>query len=213
MRIMILWSGGIESTSLLKNALETSDDDVVAHHIRMHNPERRMDAELSAIAALAPELHMIRQFEYTHSEVSVCMGEAHPMDYEVQYPLGLIAMRHMRCQRLFRAGCAEDDWDHWGEPDGTQHVRKVAGGPGASHRRRAETLRALLREGEDPHVIAPYLDFYQKKKAWHCKYLGDLLPLTWSCRKPRDVKPCGICHSCLERGAATLGTSWIYELA
>lgn len=211
-RVMVLWSGGVESTSLLKYLLSESDVEVIAHHIRMTNPEGRMSRELNAIADLEPRLQTIRPFRVVYSDVSICGGNCFPMDYEVQYPLGLLAMRHEGCSKLFRAGCLEDDWDHTQDAAGRLHFERPSLEPGFSHRRRAETLQVLLK-GKNPHEIAPWLPFYGRPKTWHIRYLGELFQYTWSCRKPDEQRnPCFKCHSCLERQAGISGTSLIPEV-
>lgn len=212
-RVMVLWSGGVESTSLLKYLLKNAVVPVVAHHIRHFNPDGRVDAEDAAIAKLSPKLRNIRDFEYSSSELSICKGLAFGMDYAVQYPIGLIAMRYHHCCRLFRAGCLEDDWDKANMPNGRYVYKRESDVPGFSHERRATSLAGLLRPGEEPSQIAPYLQFYSHPKAWHWTYLGELAELTWSCRKPtRDGLECGVCHACKERAAAKAGTSVIPEI-
>lgn len=213
MKVMVLWSGGVESTSLLKHLLQNTDDTVVAHYIEMTNKEHRLDQERNAIATLLPLLQAIRPFEYSTSSVSICNGQAQCMDYAVQYPIGIIAMYHHNCQRLYRAGCAEDDWDHAWYKGQLFHTNPNPQEPGFSHRRRAKTLSALLRPTDDGDTVAPWLEYYGHPKAWHINYLGDLFQHTWSCRTPVNSERCNKCHSCLERQAAVNGTSNIPEIA
>lgn len=212
-RVMVLWSGGVESTSLLKHLLESAVVPVVAHHLRHINPDGRVTAEDMAIAKLSPMLRKIREFEYSSSELSICNGAAFGMDYAVQYPIGLIAMRHHHCGRLFRAGCLEDDWDKVNQPSGRYVYTRESDVPGFSHERRARALSGLMRPGENANKIVPYLQFYKNPKAWHWLFLGNLAQWTWSCRRPRlDLTPCGKCHACKEREAAAAGSSVIPEI-
>lgn len=214
MRVMVLWSGGVESTALLNQLLECSDYEVHAHHIQMHNREGRMHEELSAIEKLEPHLQKIRSFSMTRSYVEICGGDAMGMDFAIQYPIGLVAMRHQKCERLFRAGCLEDDWDHRRLPDGTWHHNRPNPLPGASHRRRALALQPLLQRNECGATIAPWLPYYSNTKSELWERLGPLAELTWSCRTPLSMhEECGKCHSCLERNAAKRGTSAIREVA
>lgn len=208
-RVLVLWSGGVESTSLLLRLLTTTDWMVFAHHIEMQNPEGRYLAERRAVSALRPHLESIRPFDFSDSFVSLCKGQAHAWDYAVQYSLGLSVMEYHRCDCILRAGCLEDDWDHFQHGE-RQWEQRLSEEPGFSHRRRARRLAASLGEDVDPNVLAPYLPSYALPKAAHIRYLGELATMTWSCRRPvRHYYPCGTCHACRERAAAQHGASAI----
>ena len=213
MKVLLLWSGGVESTSLLKHLLENTNDEVYAHWIKMDNIENRWRNESKAIETLLPLLRSIRPFHFDTSETKICEGKARPMDYSVQYSIGIMAMYYHNCERIYRAGCAEDDFDHGLLYNKLVHRNPNPDEPGFSHRRRAKTLESMLAVGADGNEVAPWLEYYAHPKAWHVKYLGDLFQHTWSCRTPINDKECGHCHTCLERRAAIYGTSNIPEIA
>lgn len=207
-RVMLLWSGGVESTSLLKHLLLTTRHEVVAHHIQMMNPEQRDDLELERVERLVKLLRDpargLRPFEFTHTLLRLCRGDALPHDADVVFPLGILAMRHHHCTVLLRGWCLEDYVDRPGGsvPDGTRY------------RRQAAPYLGLLR----PNEMIPEHPTHAWPKARHARFLGDLAEETWSCRRPDRSKgyaaPCGKCHACREREAALRGTSdqaWIEE--
>lgn len=210
---MVLWSGGVESTSLLLRLLHETDWEVCAHFIYMENIEGRANYEDRAVENLLPLLQKVRAFEFTRSKVSLCDGKAVAWDYAVQYALGLAVLDYLRCGSILRAGCLEDDWEHYrNSVTGEYTLVRLDPTPGASHRRRAK----LLAAGTDksPDELAPYLPSYALPKACHMSYLGKVLSsLTWSCRTPIRGEACWKCHSCRERSAAINGTSFIPEVA
>lgn len=213
-RVLVLWSGGVESTSLLLRLLQETDAEVYTHFIEMVNPEHRWPKEREAVDALLPRLQAVRPFDHSESTVRICAGEALGWDYAVQYPLGLFVMQFKRCECVLRAGCMEDDWDHVSDMrSGAVRFERPDPAPGASHKRRAKALAASLGAEQHADRLAPYLPSYALPKAAHVAFLGDLFPLTWSCRRPVDGKACGRCHSCKERDAAARGTSLIPEVA
>jgi 7-cyano-7-deazaguanine synthase in queuosine biosynthesis len=198
-RVLILWTGGVESTSLLLWALCEPGLHVHAHHVRLDNPERRECAESTAIAALIWRLRKVRPFEFSSSSLSVCDGEALGWDAELVYPIGRVAARHHKCEQVLRGWCAEDEWLRAeGHP--------LTPWPGKVRRRFEQIAEDAL--GFDAPMLAPWLPLYAEPKAWHWERLGPLAELTWSCRRPVDGHtPCGKCHACIERFAANLGTS------
>lgn len=212
--VLLLWSGGVESTSLLSRLLAETDLQVHTHFIEMINPENRWGCERAAIDALLPAMQGIRAFDHTETTLRVHAGKVQTWDYLLQYPIGLVMMKHKGCRCVLRAGCLEDDWDHVTDLNtGDVRFERPDPAPGASHRRRARALAGSLGADFDPAVLAPYLEAYTLPKAMHVRYLGGLFPLTWSCRRPVGGKACGVCHACKERDAAVRGTSLIPEIA
>ncbi len=204
---MILFSGGVESTALLKFHLENSGHEIFAHYIKIHNIESsRIQYEQRAIKTLLPLLQNIRPFDYSESEVNVCNGLTFPHDCDFHFPIGAIAMHHKGCHQLHRAQCLEDSYQHG---NGT-HTRKFGMQWGFKERRKK--LEAFLYSPEKIDDVAPWLPQYEWPKATHMKYLGELAQHTWSCRTPVNDMECGKCHSCIERTAALNGRSAIKDI-
>ena len=65
-KIAILWSGGVDSTSVLKQYLEKTKFDIVAIHIdySYNNQDNRNLKEWQSVQELLPKLQLIRPFEF-----------------------------------------------------------------------------------------------------------------------------------------------------
>ena len=65
-KIAILWSGGVDSTSVLKQYLEKTSFDIVAIHVNYYyiNQDDRCSEEKSAVLNMLPKLQAIRKFKY-----------------------------------------------------------------------------------------------------------------------------------------------------
>lgn len=212
---MILWSAGIESTTLMKWFLENTAHEVVAHHIHLHNPEDRDINETNAINALRPELEKIRSFMYTESFVSICDGRVTPLDREIYHSIGTMAMLGTGCTQLYKGYCAEDQWSRpWKFINGIKQINYVrANSLDEAYMDKASVTKAFLPEHLKFEDVIQIHETAYWTKARHVSYLGDLLKYTWSCRTPINETECGKCHSCLERNAAIRGTSYIPEVA
>jgi 7-cyano-7-deazaguanine synthase in queuosine biosynthesis len=66
-KIAILWSGGVDSTAVLKQYLEKTKLDILAIHVDYYYPnmDNRNEYENKAIKTILPKLQEIRNFEYT----------------------------------------------------------------------------------------------------------------------------------------------------
>lgn len=205
MRILLQWSGGVESTSLLQFFLQNSRHEVVAHYVRMITNENRWPQEDLAIAMLKPHLRTIRPFQFSVSELSLISGQGLGEDAQLQFPISLIAARHHRVDRIYRAYCLEDDWFRYRDL-----ITVVKRETVNDHHK---ILSGFLYKHEVLESLCPPHPLNRMSKAWHWRHLGDLANLTWSCRRPVKDAACGRCHSCLERAAAMRGTSNIKEIA
>lgn len=203
-----MWSGGVESTAMLKHYLETTEHEVFAHYIRHNSREGRMVHEDAAVAALRPLLERIRPFHYSTSALELVGGQGLAWDFQVMYPIALVAMRHFRCEQINRGLCQEDNWHR----QGARYYRNPFGGGAHRHHTLRQALAHMMQGTETLDTVAPMLPEYEWPKARHWASLGELAPLTWSCRRPANGVPCGKCHSCLDRVAAILGTSDIPEV-
>lgn len=196
MKVLILWSGGVESTSLLKQYLSETQDEIFAHYIRMVNPEGRLQSENQAVIELFPLLSKIRSFNLSFSDISICGGKALPNDIKVIGPIGVIAMEYHGCE-LMMTSYSQEDYFARSFLDG---VSITLPRPSDDHRYYWNERRKLIAAvaGKDVH---PYHHSYDWTKKQHMDYLGDLLQHTHSCRRPVTGKLCGKCHSCIERNA------------
>lgn len=206
-----MWSGGVESTSMLKKLLEADEGLVCAHRLILKNSENRHEAETAAIQRLMPELRKIRGFYYSESTVELAWGRGIIWDYAMWVPIAMMAMRHHRCQYIVRGRCREDDWLRVWQGDSYRYIRYSTD---HSWKRQLDIVRALADPHEKVETLSPYLHDYSQPKALHWQRLGHLAELTHSCRKPMNgVTPCMKCHACNERDAARNGTSTVPVVA
>lgn len=202
--VLLQWSGGVESTSLLLHFLRDTSHPVTVHYVRMINLEERWPLEDLAISRLKPLLRKVRSFAFGMSELKLLNGRSLTDDAEFQFPISLLAARAAGAARIYRAYCLEDRWLRY--TDGRIQKREEF----CTHHR---ILTGFLRPHEKLDTLCPHHYYFNKSKAWHWRNLGDLASSTWSCRRPKFGLECGICHSCLERDAAKNGSSNIPEIA
>ena len=209
MRIMFMWSGGVESTSIIKHYLECSSHEIFVHYIRYSSSEGRLEYEDRAVSDLLPYLQAIRPLYFSSSRLELIGGQGLARDLQVMYPIGLVAMRHFACSQLNRGLCMEDNWHR-----ALGHPTQPAFGPNGAHRHieLRKILTPLLQYNEVLEHIAPVLPAYWWPKAKHWHNLGRMASATWSCRRPKCGTNCYTCHSCIERSAAQRGLSSIPEV-
>jgi len=212
MKVLILWSGGIESTALLKWVLENTEAEVFTHYIHNLTPSasERCDAEISCMSWMTPRLQNIRFFTQTPLSTFSYWGQTEPADYIHHGLKGLEAMRLAGCDLFIRANCEEDQWSK--SPDRKTYNRRV-NYPGHWTIDRRAVIEPHLRPGEEKDKVYINLKIAEQPKTWHTSYLGDLLHLTHSCRAPRLGEQCNVCRSCKEREAAIQGTSAVPAIA
>ena len=208
MRMMFMMSGGVESTGLIKHYLETTSHEIYVHYISHNNSEGRKEYEDFAVAALIPLLQKIRPFNFDRSRLDLLSGRGLGWDYQVLYPIAMVAMRHHKCVQLHRGLCLEDNWVL---RDGVIKKSTLAVDRSIHYALR-KAVGHMLYEGETLDTVVPMLPEYTWAKAKYWAVLDDLAPLTWSCRKPRNGNACGKCRSCMDRAAAAEGRSHVAEI-
>jgi 7-cyano-7-deazaguanine synthase in queuosine biosynthesis len=212
---LVLWSGGIESTSVLHQFLAGTEERVVAHHLVLDNTEGRARAELRAIERLLPELRKIRDFEYSSSEIRLCSGELTLKDREIYHWIGYRVMQHHHCRTMYKGYSAEDQYQRVTvhTESGSNLIWVPYDSVREAYYSRARMLEVLL-EGQTVEQVMPYYESAEWTRAQHWQSMGALAELTWSCRRPQqNYLPCERCHSCWERSAARTGSSIVPEIA
>lgn len=185
-RVLVLFSGGIESTSLLKYLLLNTTDVISAVHVYAPNSVNRAEVEAEAVNNLYPHLCNIREFSLDHICVDIPWDTR---DAELHSGLIPAMMKGTRSSQFYRGLCRED-WDTGTHDHGKRRLigRQVAGWMG----------NEAMWE-----TISPDLPHLWLTKQQHMDYLGDLVPLTWSCLTP--IHPCGVpipcgrCSTCILR--------------
>ena len=91
-RMIVMWSGGIDSTFKLAYLLKETEYQVHAHHVHIVNREGRSQAEQAACAALRSKLKAIRSFAYTDSRIDHRQHAKIPFDMAiVAFEAGVVA--------------------------------------------------------------------------------------------------------------------------
>lgn len=182
MKHLLFWSGGIDSTAVLKWRLEQGHH-VLAHHVEMRTCERRHEAELHAVAALKPHFASYGpNFEFRKSMIEMDFGNAPLRDMAV---LGVIGAAMARADRT---------------------IDRVEYGHCSEESSRNSWTRAIFKAvapelPADILYVTAEISFKNQSKAEHMRYLGrEIVDKTWACRRPLygDDGPiaCGGCFAC-----------------
>ena len=188
-KVVVLWSGGVDSTAALYDVLKNHRDIVFAHHIHFKNRERRWEAEKDAVDKMLPWLRKnVRDFEYSESTLEMDLKFI-GWDIMTSMYIGGIVVRDKKCTRLVLSTNG-DDYKQ------------------TSWRTTLSQLLAVITSLTHPteHQSFPYLwqmaSKTSKKDLWNSlpEFLKENI---WSCRKPnlngkKDGKwiECGICITC-----------------
>lgn len=184
---LVLFSGGVESTSLLKHLLETTPDQVEAVHFYVPNSVRRQALEWAACMELIPRLREIRPFGFHRVDLTLPWDTR---DAEVQLALVPALLTGSRSNRFYRGLCKEDwrNGDHGKRMLITSHV--------------VSWLTACGRTPTTVDEVSPNLPHLHLTKKEHMDYLGPLLKHTFSCLSPEGDAPCLRCSTCKLREQA-----------
>ena len=192
MTTLVMFSGGLDSTAMLVKLLAETAEELRVHHIRMANRENRAEAEQAAaerIVAWCRERY--RPFRYSQSALDFGELEAIPIDYLcVAFVACQVAIDTPGCDRIAVAALARD----------TDIENRSA-----RQRRVFDALYECYRARKlgEPRVEWIYPVYHAAKRELAAALPGELLELTWSCRRPvraaAGFRPCGACKACLAR--------------
>lgn len=180
MRTLVGWSGGVESTGLMKYLLTETDDEIIAFHIYAPNSLKRADIEWKTTQVLNVLFQKIRPYQLMKVDITLPWDTCDP---EVQATVLPGLMKGSKADRFLRGLCAEDLY-----PSGLHENRD----------RLVKWVNFWLKTDAD---ISPDLPMFYWPKKQHMEYIKKYLPLTFSCLQPIDEKPCGTCRSCLLRNS------------
>ena len=190
--LLIMLSGGLDSTYLLKKALTESDDDVLVHHVHLINPEERHRAEERACKEIrAYCAKTFRSFHYSESTV---------MRNQLKSFFGFDVMT-----AAFEAGIASSNYTvktgklvtKWMLGDCAEDAQS----PLLQIPNRYDAIRGAALAGAWPETPPEFVNFTGPPKKEILEYLGsDLASLCWTCRRPLRTsyghRVCGKCHTC-----------------
>ena len=183
-RMIVMWSGGIDSTFKLAYLLKETEYQVHAHHVHLVNHEGRHAAEAAACRALRPKLRAIRDFAYTQSRIDHRQHQHLPFDMAVvAFEAGVVARTGN--------GRGGEPFTHW-----TIGTHKAEG----HYQRRFDLYEPMVNAVCFPQDYPAFEMGTVVTKHEEMAYLDDLglLADCWFCRTPRAGKPCRTCGSCVE---------------
>jgi len=200
MTTLVMFSGGLDSTAMLVELLERSQDALRVHHIRMVNREGRAEAEQAAVEAIVAWCaRRYRAFQYSESGLDFASLEAIPIDYlSIAYVACQVAIDTPGCDRIAVASLSRD----------TDIVNRSA-----RQRQVFEAMYACYRARKlgEPQVEWIYPVYERTKAEIAALPPPELAALTWSCRRPvarpGGFRPCGTCKACLARDGVSLQNS------
>ena len=187
-----MFSGGIDSTAMLVKLLAESSDELRVHHIHMANKEGRDEAERRAVESIISYCRAhYRPFRYSESGLDFRQLEAIPIDYlSIAFVACQVAIDTPRCTRIAVGSLAAD----------TDIENR-----GTRQRRVFDEMYACYRARKlgEPRVEWIYPVYDLPKSDLVRALPGELLSLTWSCRRPAEGgQPCGTCKACRAREKA-----------
>lgn len=181
MSVLVMLSGGIDSTYLLARSLRETKGAVQAHHIHLVNPEGRHEAEAEACRKIVEFCRRnYRDFTYSESTV-IRSGPSFGLDImTVALEAGVVAANMSQWPQRWMVGdCAEDRSNPLDTPKRRGHIEAI--------------MAASCFPKAPPH----YQIYPVRAKRKLAGYMGpELTSLCWSCRTPVDGNPCGECKAC-----------------
>jgi hypothetical protein len=183
-RMIVMWSGGIDSTFKLAHLLRETEYQVHAHHVHIVNREGRWNMERAACNALRPKLKAIRPFAYTESRIDHRQHDRIPFDMAVvAFEAGVVARSGH--------GRKSEPFTHW-----TIGTHKAEG----HYQRRFDLYEPMVNALCFPQDYPAFQMGKVVTKEEEIAYLDDLglLAGCWYCRTPRGGRRCGTCGACDE---------------
>jgi 7-cyano-7-deazaguanine synthase in queuosine biosynthesis len=183
-RMIVMWSGGIDSTFKLAYLLNETERQVHAHHVHIVNREGRHKTERAACRALRSKLKAIRGFVYTESRIDHRQHDRIPFDMAiVAFEAGVVARSG--------DGRNSEPFTHW-----TIGTHKAEG----HYQRRFDLYEPMVNALCFPNDYPVFEMGKVVTKEEEITYLDGLGLFTdcWYCRTPKAGRPCSTCGTCDE---------------
>jgi len=169
--VLVMFSGGLDSTCVLYRLLAETNCAVVAHHIHLHNHEKRWVPEAIAVDAIRAYVQKhVRHFDYSESTyVSPCRRN-------IGFDVDIVAF--MSAQILYD----RPEIQFIAHGQNKDDFREGFDNRFAQAKLINEAALNNLKRKDRLFGVGPCRDMTKKDI---CDYLPDeLLSLTWSCRHP-----------------------------
>lgn len=181
----ILWSGGIDSTAVLKWYLENTDLQIVAIHYNLGNSKRNK-LETQQVKELYTILNEIRTFQIVYptfkynSNKKNTLGDVHNYAFN-----SIILAMILELDEVVIGYVSDIRTNQKKYIENSLRLINLASG-----------IFYLSQESFlEKQVVYNYPQCLNTK-AEYIKILGNLIDKVWYCRNPIDKTPCGKCHTC-----------------
>lgn len=184
--ILVMWSGGIDSTYTLAKLLKETDYNIHAHHVTLINHEKRGESEKDACLSMIPKLKEIRDFTSSGSSIDHSShGGFIPFD------MAVVCFEAGVCSRAAAYDSTRNAFDEW-----MIGTHKDEGHWATRWKAIAPAVDAACWPMDAPKFV---LHDLVSKKA-EMEYLNNLgiLHLCWFCRMPQNGQSCCKCKTCKE---------------
>lgn len=178
--ILVLLSGGLDSTGVLYKLINTTEE-LLVHHLYLSNKENRAEAEAVAVKDIVSYMKKIKNFSYTESYHEYPSYNGNFMwDSDIyNFVAGAICSSAKTIKEV-AIGRTKSDI-----------------GFGERADRGTKILNILAPDVKKIFPVA-----HMRKKEIYDMLPEDLRNLTWSCRTPiyvnDDIKMCHSCKTCME---------------
>jgi len=193
-KICIAWSGGCDSTSVLKQYLDKTDYEIIAVHVDFKNSNHavRNERELETIKTLLPVFQEIRPFEFYQCTIHTPFIKG--LDVSIFFlPIYGVA---------YQKKCSEIVLSYIKDFHGNilVHKKGIKILNDAINNMATVFYNLNNYKRKSPKFVTPMDGIFDTKKNY-IKYIPELLDTVWWCRNPHDVEPgergCGYCYSCV----------------
>jgi 7-cyano-7-deazaguanine synthase in queuosine biosynthesis len=180
-KVIIPISGGRDSTTILRLMLKETANEVYAHHVSLRTTEGRWKMEYEAVHKIAPILQNERPFTYSESLVDYG-NEVTEQHHTIIF---MAAIQNYRINADYVMTGRKQHGPVLLDPN--KFVLE--------HEKHQTLLEIINPYPTVPKLVYPLWNWSNQKIA---DYIRDLLPYTWSCRRPINNNPCGKCTTCLD---------------
>jgi len=169
-KLLVMFSGGIDSTGALYKALkEYKHLKVYAHHVHLINSKNRYKPEALACKNICNYLRD-NGFEFEYDESTVDLSIRY-FDPDILFSIAGLIVRSDKLIKYITTGCVSTDVGVMAEPDYMGRLEKVFS-------------EIVSFDGEDRKVEnLRVVKHMTKREVWE-SMPPDLRNLTWSCRLP-----------------------------
>lgn len=185
-KALVMYSGGMDSVSLLWNLLEHTEQEIFVHAISIQNSEGRFKAEAKAVQESINFMKKVqRPFSFSTSVYS----------WMAQYPGGRDMVLALFQSMRVASGLNENFNIVY---TGDYNIGREEGCQAQS------MINALSSRSRRPTWLTPFEEMTkisnERSKGIYLSMPEELKTMYWSCRKPKQVVNnfviCGKCHAC-----------------